>query len=416
MSSYCVPAPKERASALRATQSITRTTSATSAQSKLRDAQRHEEQAVRHDRQAAQNSAQMATKRRSLSDAQRNLERAETMERKKQSAEADRQRRDELRQARIRYQAPSGPIPPTVGDPRSFLATADPDGAVPAGMGGTSRRAERSDAHPEPKVPIQIARLPEETNTDAVLELSKAAALGALAVVPVLGPVLRELIGTAWGDNRADRLHRFATALGRNVEDLQDRIDEEFVKNDEFEALAEETLERVVQRRNEQKIARFAAAVVHSATTDRPEQHMAERFLDWLDSLRPIHVQILSRLASGTPGWARPPDVISPGQVVQSRLFHALEGLGSDRYDLQELERRGLIGSVNNTSTLLAAANDIRSLLTPIGGSFLAFITGAADAAGVAEVDDGPVGPWRSRRTTPRGARADRVGGDRKLD
>jgi hypothetical protein len=68
------------------------------------------------------------------------------------------------------------------------------------------------------------------------------------------------------GDNRAARLERFANELARDVEVELDRIDRQFVKRDEFAVLAEETLERIVMRRNEQKISGFSGAVAHSAT------------------------------------------------------------------------------------------------------------------------------------------------------
>jgi hypothetical protein len=218
-------------------------------------------------------------------------------------------------------------------------------------------------------------RLPPETTVDAAVEMSKALALGALASVPVLGPVLRELVGASWGDNRAERLERFATELGRNVEALQERLDREFVKRDEFEALAEESLERVVLRRNEPKISKFAAAVAHAATTERPDLQARDRYLDWLDRLRPIHLEILGRLAAGSAGWVRPADALTTGQVASSRITHALDGLTCDRLDLDELERRGLIGSLDDPTTLLGVADDVGALLTVPGRQFLAFVT-----------------------------------------
>jgi len=187
--------------------------------------------------------------------------------------------------------------------------------------------------------------------------------------------MLRELVGASWGDNRADRLERFATELGRNVEALEARIDREFVKRDEFGALAEESLERVVQRRNEPKISKFAAAVAHAATTERPDVRARERYLEWLDQLRPIHLEILGRLAAGGAGWIRAEDLITPGQVAISRLNYALNGLGWDRLDLNELEQRGLIGSLDDSGTLLRVAGDVGALLTLPGREFLAFVT-----------------------------------------
>lgn len=369
-------AAKERADGLRISQSITKTTSASTAQSRLRDVQRREERAAKHDRQAAQYATQSASKRRGLSDAQQRLERAEAAERKKVADEADRRRRDDQRRLNDMERARrelAGPVAPAVGleassheDGRAKVM--ETNGGDPSGGEESNNKGVRVPGRP-------VLRLEAETTVDAALDVSKAVALGALSSVPVLGPILREVVGVAWGDNRAARLERFATELGRNVEVLEDRLDRNFVKHDEFEALAEETLERVVLRRNEQKIATFAAAVAHSATVERPDQRTRERFLDFLDELRPIHVQMLGQLDLGREGWVRPPDVITVGQAVNSKLAHALGGLAWDSIDLKELERRGLIYSLDDTATRLNVAEDPRRLLAPTAHEFLNFIS-----------------------------------------
>lgn len=369
-------AAQERASALRAQQSISRTTSAATARSRMADAQRHEANATRHDRQAGQLATQIATKQRSLSDSRRSLERLEASERRKLTEE-DRRRE---RAAAIRYARESAP---------GTAVEASPAPAPTAEL--TGRRDTPEVPYAADESAVEIVRPVEEGSIDVVLEMSKAVALGALASVPVLGPVLREVVGISWGDDRAERLHRFALQLGRDVESLQARIDREFVSPRDFEALAEEAMERVVQRKNEEKIGAFSAAVANSATLDRPGKRLRERYLDWLDSLRPIHIAILQRLAIGRAGWARPPDVITVGQVAGSRLAYVHEDLQVDRHDMQELERRELIGSLNDTVTLMAAADDPSALVTPAGHALLAFIsTGPEDGQGEPEPAPAP--------------------------
>lgn len=354
-------ASRERGDGLRAVQSITKSTSPSTAQTRTRDAQRHEDRAVRHDRQAAQYATQLASRRRALSDAQRRLSEAEASERKKASAQADRERRadqrliSDLGRAR-RIPAPESRFP---DDVPSSTAT----------FGPVEARAGESAS-----VKHAIVRLAPDTNVDAALEVSKALAFAALSSVPVLGPVLREIVGVAWGDHRADRLQRFAVQLAADVEALEDRVDRDFVKHKEFESLAEETLERIVLRRNEEKIRGFAAAMAHSVTIERPDRRTRERYFDWLDQLRPIHFQILGRLAAEPSGWTRPEAVITVGQVANSRVAHALDELSADALDIGELERRGLVRSLDDPATLLAVADNAQSLLTPAAHRFMEFV------------------------------------------
>ena len=367
-------AAKERADGLRASQSITRTTSPSTAQSKMRDAQRREEQAVRHDRQAAQYSTQSASKRKALSDAQRHLADAETSDRKKLTDEADRRRRDDQRRLSDLDRARRGltnALTPATG----WQGVQETDGLE---IDEEQREGPTGEGRPAPKQVSKVSRLAPETTADTSLEIAMAAALGVLSLVPVVGPVLTQVIGAAWTEGKVERLERFAVALGRDVETVADRLDTDFVRRDEFESLAEQAIDRVVLRRNDRKISGFAAAVANSATIDRPDQRTRARFLDWLDQLRPVHLEILSRVASGGAEWVRPPDVLTVGQVAASRLALALSGLEYDYLDLRELQARGLIRSVDLDAALLSVADDVRSIVTPLGRQFLGFISTGA--------------------------------------
>jgi hypothetical protein len=341
--------------------SVRRSTSGSSLKAKQRDAQRLEERAVRHDQQAARYAADMASKRRALLEAERRLSEVEASERRRATVEAQ---RNELSIAPV--------LPANVArrQPVASVSPAEYEGADPSGEGVATTDERASDR--------AVARRPslaEETNVDAVLELGRAGVLGALSGIPVVGPVLGELVGTAWPDLRFERLERFARALDQDVRQLEDRIDHDFVRHSEFAALAEEAIERVVQRRNSGKVARFAAAVAHSATTERPDQRQRERFLDWLHDLRPIHLEILAELVKPNLDWTRPGDIITVGQVAESRLSAVLARVGADRVDLAELRARGLVGSLDDSGTLLNVANDVTALVTPLGIQFLSFVT-----------------------------------------
>jgi hypothetical protein len=368
-------ASKERSEALRLAGSITKSTSASTAISRARDAQRREERAVKYDRQAAQYASQSASKRQTLSQAETRLAQAEASERKKVAADAEKARRDDQRR-RTDLDNTMRAVAEYPRLSRTFAPSGQPEVSVDVRTG--------SDGDLRESVVVSdrgVARLPAETPADATLELAKAVALGSLASVPILGPVLREVIGVAWGDNRAARVERFASELARDVETMLDRIDREFVRREEFGALAEETLDRIVLKRNERKISRFSAAVAHSATRERPDQRTRDRYLDWLDQLRPIHLEILRRFGRDQSDWVRPLDVFTVGQVAGSRVSFALRGLDVDGVELRELEQRGLTLSLESSSLLLVA-EDVRAVLTPAGRDFLAFVTSGAGEVG----------------------------------
>lgn len=336
-------AAKERAAGLRATASIRFSTSASTKQSKLQEAQRKEEAAVRHDQSAARLIGDIAKKQRAVTEARKQAARAETSERRQVTFDGP---------ATVPYELTEEfPNVPQATDP---------------GASGEAR-VIRNPGDTE-------LTLTDPSVGDAALDIAAAVALGALSAVPILGPVLREVVGVAWGNNRAERLERFAKELAVRVEILDARLDHDFVRRDEFYGLAEEALERVAQRRNERKIGSFASAVANSATVDRPSERDRDRFLDWLDQLRPIHIAILHRLSDPPAGWERPLDVATTGQVASNKLRYALDGLDASQLDIAELQQRGLMRSLDGATTLLAVADDVRGALTPIASQFLQFI------------------------------------------
>jgi hypothetical protein len=328
-----------------------RTSSQSAAKSYRLSAQRHQERALRYDKNAARAQGDLANKRRALNAATREL------------AEAERRERE-----RTRRQA----LAPIMG----YLPAAE------NGMGITT-----ASATPSPRDAIGVSRWEEDTTVDAALDIGKAVALGALASVPVIGPILSEVVSASWGNNRVDRAIRFAEALGRDIEALQNRLDHDFVKHREFEALAEDVIERVVQRRNEGKANGFAAIVAHSATFDRPEQRERERFVDWLEQLRPHQIEVLRRLAQPKDGWIRPAEAITVGAVVSSRLGHLLQDVPIDSYDWSELQRRSLVASLDDSAGLVGAASDHRRLLTDTGRRFVEFIASPSEVLTTDAVD-----------------------------
>jgi hypothetical protein len=344
-------AARERAQGLRASQSVTPSTSASSAKSKLQSAQRHEARAVGYDQEAARYASQISTKRKALAAAQSKVS----------GAEQDQRRRTEEELRRAQTRTSRGRSQPIVVRATEQSVVAN-DEVKPGDVASPD-----DESHPTSVSP--------ESTADAALEIARAAAIGALGAVPVLGPILSEVIGVAWGSNRAERLERFAIQLGRDVEAIADRIDTEFVRRDEFHGLAEEAIERVVLRRNQAKIDRFSAAVANAATTERPDERARERYLDLLNDLRPVHLELLARLATPRPDWERPPDVLTVGQVVNSRLAFALQDLDYDRTEFAELQRRGLVASFEDQAVLLHAAEDIGRIVTPFGRGFLRYLT-----------------------------------------
>lgn len=131
-------AARERSTAGRAINSISRSSSASTVQSRLREAERHEARAVTQDKEAARLANLIATKQKARSDAERRLSDAEAADRKKIALEADRRRRDDTRhianlnraQRANKFGPSAGPFPMAGGAPLATKrAELDSEGA-----------------------------------------------------------------------------------------------------------------------------------------------------------------------------------------------------------------------------------------------------------------------------------------------
>ncbi len=218
----------------------------------------------------------------------------------------------------------------------------------------------------------------KEASTQTSLVVARAAAVGAISTIPFVGPVLGELVGAFIPDVRFRRVERLVEELKSEVAQVSDRLDEDYVRREEFAILFEDALERATQARNDQKTSAFAAFMAHSMVVERPPLADRQRYLDILDELRPAHLRILAVLAAGSgPEPASPPFTV--GQAAATALSAVLaQAEGADWHDLEDLERRGLIRPIAEASLLIAT--NVRNALLPLGLAFVEFVAAEAPA------------------------------------
>src|ERR1035437_5242732 len=235
----------------------------------------------------------------------------------------------------------------------------------------------------------------EEAPVRTSLVVARATAVGLISTIPIVGPVLGELVGVFIPDVRFRRVERLAEELKEKVTEVADRLDGERVRREAFAVLFEDALERATQARNDQKTAAFAAFMAHSMTRDRPSLADRHRYLDILDELRPVHLQILAVLAAGSgPEPASPPFTLA--QAATTALSAVLAKVeGADRQDLADLERRGLTRPIDES--LLMIATNVRNTLQPLGLAFVEFVATGTPTASRVAAPTTPTGPTRGQ-------------------
>jgi hypothetical protein len=198
----------------------------------------------------------------------------------------------------------------------------------------------------------------------------RVAVVGVAASVPVFGGIAAALLDQYLPQAQARRTTEFLEELAVATGGIEDRLDHEFVRTDEFQGLLEEALERVSSRRAEGKRAAYAAAVAHGATTARPDEDERFRMLDTLERLRASQIRLL--LYFQRVPYTTLATLDSMGAKIAADTAMPLDALRRDWGDLASLHlveyddgrRHGMADQASSPS----------AKLTPFARSFVNFI------------------------------------------
>jgi hypothetical protein len=159
------------------------------------------------------------------------------------------------------------------------------------------------------------------------------------------------------------------------LESVKDEIDRDFVRTEEFAALAEEVAEKATRRREMEKREFYAAVVANSATPSRPTEEQRFRFITTLERLSESQLRLLSLFAA-TPGRTSVGGMEYSG--VQTEIIAVMPEAESRwdevMVDYRALEREGPLRGFPSGTMNASSASNLRSLLTDLGRQFHQFV------------------------------------------
>lgn len=191
-----------------------------------------------------------------------------------------------------------------------------------------------------------------------------AVGLAALNAVPVAGGTIATLISEYVPRQKQQRLVRFVEDLGERLSAQQERVDQEFVRTDEFQTLFEDALDRVQLRRNEEKFEYWARLILGAAGKERPPRADRQRFVDTLDRLRLTHLQLLHLVATTTQGR---PDLYAGGisDTLAWKMPNAV--MEEVRRDWDDLARENILNAYPSGMMTASGAGNLAAHVTTYG-------------------------------------------------
>jgi hypothetical protein len=223
-----------------------------------------------------------------------------------------------------------------------------------------------------PDQPVRI--VPEDDNVDKFLDHSTMiAAFGALIPEPVIMLFMTAygvVLGGVGNDCKMKRFRGIVEGLAEDLRDHQADVRENYLRSDEFEELFQQTLERAVNERNDEKRSLYGKFLLGAITAPDVPYDEQIKFLRTLDVLQWEHIRILKAIL-------QPPD---PNSNIYMRaqlgvLADRLPDIPEDRLRELTQELADLrVAAVGSAMVTGPSAVNLRSALSAYGNRFVEYL------------------------------------------
>lgn len=204
----------------------------------------------------------------------------------------------------------------------------------------------------------------------------------ALSAVPVAGGPLAEIAGAIIRRRQNRRLNRFLIDLAEDLQRLSDRVNQEFLRTDEFQDLAEDIITKAAETRQQAKLDAFRAIFLNAVLAQRPNYDEAAEITALVDGLQERHIILLHILADplradrelGRPVGDGGGSMTSINQILR-RLLPAWDDDQIDRTWADFFERK--IHTTPGTRTMItdSGIHQLENRPTPFARKVVRYIT-----------------------------------------
>ncbi|MBB4756603.1 hypothetical protein FHT12_000467 [Xanthomonas campestris] len=188
---------------------------------------------------------------------------------------------------------------------------------------------------------------PSEIKNKAI-DYVAAGAKSILGAVPFAGSLLVELAGTVIPNQRIERISKFAAALDRRINQLEENFIHRRFSDEKFAELTEEAMRQAARSTSDERREYLASLVAHSLTEEEESQNDSRHLLRILGEINDVEIIWLRSFIGsyiGAPDdfWKTHESVLQP-----ARAYIGAPQVEQDRHTLQEsykshLESLGLL-------------------------------------------------------------------------
>jgi len=233
-------------------------------------------------------------------------------------------------------------------------------------------------ANVEPDLKSEAKDLQKQTARDHVVNVIKATVSG----IPVVGGPVASLMSDYIPNSRVERLEQFAKDLADDMTRVHDKLNVDYVRTDEYAFLVTRVFEDVARDYQEDKLRAYRNILVNGLRFD-VRASIQEAYLNRVENLTPLHLQLLSCFVSDEDNAKKLPDATqsygSSGSI-RNTLQILLPDFPRDQLAAcaHDLDIQGITGNLASSLTTMMTAHGAQELanrLTPFGRGFVDFIT-----------------------------------------
>ncbi|MEP7136458.1 MAG: hypothetical protein ABI904_16130 [Chloroflexota bacterium] len=174
----------------------------------------------------------------------------------------------------------------------------------------------------------------ESTPAETTIELISIA----LQAVPVAGGILSGTAIFFLDKRKNERLNKFLLNLAENLNQVQEKVNSDFIKSDEFRDLTEDVFSKASETRQQEKLDALRAVFLNTVLSKKPKYDETEEITTLIYNWQSRHIILLKILFAPLDADKQRGNIVGNGGGLTTSIEEILMKLLPD-WDSDQIER-----------------------------------------------------------------------------